>query len=289
MKRTAGTKRMRRMGLLAALLLLGFTLTACGAASSRINVVSREDGSGTRSAFVELTGILEKGDDGSVTDHTTKGAIIAGKTGIMLVNVAGDPNAIGYISMGSLNDTVKALTVDGAEATAANVLSGDYKLARPFNIATQGELSALAADFIGYIMSAEGQAIVAQSYVPVAEDAAAYAGARPGGKLVIVGSSSVAPVMEKLAEGYQAIDPAAVIELQVSDSTAGMNAVMEGIADIGMASRDLKASEMETLSAQAIAIDGLAVIVHPNNPRTDIGSEQLRAVFSGELTGWDEL
>lgn len=289
-RNNAGLTRKTRTGLLGLLLVFLLALTACGADSSRINVVSREDGSGTRGAFVELTGILEKG-EGVQIDHTVKNALIAGKTGIMLATVAGDRGAIGYLSMGSVNDTVKAIALDGVAATAENVRNGSYKLARPFNIATSGEPSVLAADFIAFILSAEGQAIVADSYIPVGENAAAYAGTRPAGKLVVVGSSSVAPVMEKLIEGYRALnaDAGAVIELQVNDSTAGMNAVREGIADIGMASRELKASELESLTPTAIAIDGLAVIVHPENPLANITAEQLRSVFVGAITSWDEL
>lgn len=255
-----------------------------------INVVSREEGSGTRGAFVELTGVQEKKEDGTKVDNTTKEAIIANKTDVVLTNVSGDDYAIGYISLGSLNDTVKAVSVDGAEATAENVKNGSYKIARPFNIATKGEPTGLAADFIAYIMSAEGQDIVEQNgYIKVEDAAEAYAGTKPEGKLVIAGSSSVTPVMEKLAEGYKAINPAATIEVQQSDSTAGMTGAIDGTCDIGMASRELKDSESEQLNAMAIANDGIAVITSVNNPTSDLTMENIKDIFTGNVEVWDDV
>lgn len=255
-----------------------------------INVVSREEGSGTRGAFVELTGIQEKKEDGTKVDNTTKEAIIANKTDVVLTNVAGDDYAIGYISLGSLNDTVQAVSVDGAEATAENVKNGSYKIARPFNIATKGEPTGLAADFISYIMSAEGQNIVEQNgYIKVEDAAEAYAGTKPEGKLVIAGSSSVTPVMEKLAEGYKAINPAATIEVQQSDSTAGMTGAIDGTCDIGMASRELKDSESEQLNAMAIANDGIAVITSVNNPFSDLTMQNIKDIFTGNVEVWDDV
>ena len=258
--------------------------------STPITVISREPGSGTRGAFVELFGIEEKGADGSKVDRTTLEAVIANQTNVVMTSVAGDPYAIGYSSLGSLNDSVKALRVDGAEATAENVASGAYKAARPFNIATKGEPEGLAGDFIGFILSADGQAVVGDSgYIAVAADAAPYAGDRPEGKLVIAGSSSVAPVMEKLIEAYREINPKAVIELQSSDSTAGMTAAIDGACDIGMASRALKEEEAAALRGLAIANDGIAVVVAPGNPLEEITGEQVRQVFTGEITTWDAL
>lgn len=207
-----------------------------------------------------------------------------------MTNVSGDDYAIGYISLGSLNDTVKAVSVDGAEATAENVKNGSYKIARPFNIATKGEPTGLAADFIAYIMSAEGQDIVEQNgYIKVEDAAEAYAGTKPEGKLVIAGSSSVTPVMEKLAEGYKAINPATTIEVQQSDSTAGMTGAIDGTCDIGMASRELKDSESEQLNAMAIANDGIAVITSVNNPTSDLTMENIKDIFTGNVEVWDDV
>ncbi len=257
--------------------------------SAEISVVSREDGSGTRSAFIELFGIEEEDAAGNKVDNTTDNAIISNKTDVMLANIAGDVNAIGYVSLGSLNDTVKAVTIDGVEATAENVKNGTYTVSRPFNIATNGEPSELAKDFISYIMSAEGQAIVNENgYIAVDDAAGAYAGSAPEGKLVIAGSSSVSPVMEKLVEGYQAVNANAEIEIQTSDSTAGMTGCLEGTCDIGMASRELKDSE-SALTATSIALDGIAVIVNLENPLADLSKDQVKAIYTGEVTAWDGL
>ncbi|MFZ2538434.1 MAG: substrate-binding domain-containing protein [Oscillospiraceae bacterium] len=254
-----------------------------------ITVVSREDGSGTRGAFIELFKIQVKGADGSKTDKTTKEAVIANKTDIMLTNVSGDDYAIGYVSLGSLNDTVKALNVDGVKATAQNVKSGEYKVARPFVIATKGETTGLKKDFIDFILSKEGQVVVSKSYISVSDDAVAYSGDRPTGKLVIAGSSSVTPIMEKLKEAYLAMNPNAEIQIQQSDSTAGMTGTIEGTCDIGMASRDLKDSEKGQLTGTSIAIDGIAVIINPNNTLSDITTEQVNKIFTGKSITWDEV
>lgn len=254
-----------------------------------ISVISREDGSGTRGAFIELFAIEEKGEDGTRTDNTTKDATIASKTDVMLTNVAGDDFAIGYVSLGSLNDNIKALKIDGIEATAANVKNSSYKIARPFNIATKGEPTGLAKDFIDFVMSSDGQAVVSKSYIAINDAATAYAGEKPAGKIVIAGSSSVTPIMEKLVEAYKAINGNAEIEVQLSDSTAGMQATMDGTCDIGMASRDLKDSEKSSLTGLAIALDGIGVIVNNNNTTTDLTSEQVKAIFTGETTIWSEI
>ena len=255
-----------------------------------ITVVSREPGSGTRGAFVELFGIEEKDADGNKVDHTTEEAIIANKTDVMMTNVAGDPYAIGYISLGSLNDTVKALKIDGAEATAENVKAGTYKVSRPFNVATKGDASEVAQDFMSFIMSAEGQQVIEDNgYIKVDDAAAAYAGTKPEGKIVVAGSSSVSPVMEKLKEAYTAINPNATIEIQTSDSTAGMTAAMDGTCDIGMASRALSEDEAAALNATVIASDGIAVVVAPGNPLDELTSDQVKSVFTGETLAWDAL
>lgn len=209
----------------------------------------------------------------------------------MMTSVAGDPQAIGYISLGSLDKSVKALKVDGAEATAENVKNDTYKISRPFNIATTDKVSEAAQDFIDYILSAEGQKIVEDNgYIAAAADAAAYAGSKPSGKIVVAGSSSVTPVMEKLKEGYEAVNPDAEIEIQQSDSTTGMESAISGVCDIGMASRELKDSETEAgLKGQEIALDGIAVIVNNENAMTDITSDQVKEIYTGEVTDWEDL
>ena len=290
--------------ILAAILMgtMVFSLTACGnestedtqgtdkeassgteektaeAPKGEISVISREEGSGTRGAFIELFGIEEKDDSGEKIDNTTEDAQVTNNTSVMMTSVAGNPQAIGYISLGSLDDSVKALKVDGAEATAENVKNDTYKIARPFNIATTEEVSEAAQDFISYILSQEGQKIVEDNgYISVAADAAAYAGTKPSGKIVVAGSSSITPVMEKLKEGYEAVNPNAEIEIQQSDSTTGMESTINGICDIGMASRELKDSETEAgLKGQEIALDGIAVIVNNENSMSDITTDQDR-------------
>ncbi len=254
-----------------------------------ISVVSREDGSGTRGAFIELFGIEVKGDDGSKKDTTTKEAVIAKQTDVMMQNIASDKYAIGYISLGSLSDMVKAVKIDGVEATAANVKNGSYPVARPFNIATKGQPAGLAGDFIDFILSADGQAVVGASYIAIADGAPAYAGEKPAGKIVVAGSSSVTPVMEKLKEAYLKVNPGAVIEIQQSDSSAGMTGAMDGTCDIGMASRELKDSELAQLTATQIALDGIAVIVNNGNPVAGLSSAQVKSIFTGEAVKWSDV
>ena len=255
-----------------------------------ISVVSREDGSGTRSAFIELFGIEEEDASGNKVDQTTPGADITNSTSVMMTTISSTPYAIGYISLGSLNDTVKAVKIDGNEASVENVKNGSYKVARPFNIATKSDISEVAQDFIDFILSAEGQAVVEENgYVSVVTGEA-YAGNQPSGKVVIAGSSSVTPVMEKLKEAYLQVNPNATIEVQQSDSTAGMTSAIDGICDIGMASRDLKDSEKEKgLTATVIAMDGIAVIVNPDNTVDDLTSEQVKSIFKGETTVWSDV
>ncbi len=256
-----------------------------------ITVVSREEGSGTRSAFIELFGVEQEDASGNKVDMTTVEANISNSTSVVMTTVGGNEYAIGYISLGSLNDTVKAVQIEGVDATVENIKNGSYAVSRPFNIATKEGLSEVAADFVAYIMSAEGQAIVAENgYITVADDAAAYAGSAPAGNVVVAGSSSVTPVMEKLAEGYQAVNPNATIEVQQSDSSTGMNMAMEGTCDIGMASRALKGSELEAgLTPTVIAMDGIAVIVNNASPVSNLSVEQVRSIFTGEVTEWSEI
>ena len=257
--------------------------------SKEISVNSREDGSGTRGAFIELFGVEEKAADGTKVDNTTVEANITNSTAVMMTSVAGDPYAIGYISLGSLNDTVKAAKIDGAEATTENVANGSYKVARPFNIVTKDGLSDVAKDFVDYIMSAEGQDIIEQNgYIKIDQNAAAYAGSKPEGKIVVAGSSSVSPVMEKLKEAYLAVNTNADIEIQTSDSTTGVTSTQEGICDIGMASRDLKDTET-VVTATTIAQDGIAVIVNNENPVENLTSDQVKSIFTGETTVWADV
>lgn len=267
--------------------LVASTFSACGKKTNdSITVISREEGSGTRGAFVELLKIEEKDANGNKVDYTTKEAIIAQGTDVVLTQVAGSENSIGYISLGSLNDTVKALKIDGVEATSDNVKAGTYKVARPFNIATKGDVSEVAQDFISFIMSKEGQEVVAKSYISIDDNAPAYAGTKPSGKIVVAGSSSVTPVMEKLQEAYKSINPNAEIEVQMSDSTSGMQSAIDGVCDIGMASRELKDSEKAELKDTAIALDGIAIVVNNNNSISDMTSETVKAIFKGEVTTW---
>ncbi|WP_306488986.1 substrate-binding domain-containing protein [Agathobaculum sp.] len=252
--------------------------------SGAIHVVSREDGSGTRGAFVELTGVED--DNG---DNTTVEAEIANRTDAVLTTVAGNEAAIGYVSLGSLNDTVKAVTVDGVEATVDNVKSGTYTLSRPFNIATKGEPTGVAADFINFIMSADGQAIVGEDYITVNDEAEAFTSDGSSGQITVGGSSSVSPVMEQLIEAYEAVNPNAKIELQTSDSTSGMTGAMDGTFAIGMASRELHDDEAGQLTAQAIAMDGIAVIVNPANTVDNLTMDQIRSIYVGETTDWSEV
>ena len=259
--------------------------------SMDITIVSREDGSGTRGAFIELFGIEEEQEDGEKVDMTTEAAQITNSTSVMLTTVAGDEYAIGYVSLGSLDDSVKAVKIDGAEATADNVKSGDYKVSRPFNIATKADLNnPTATDFIAFIMSEEGQAVVAEEgYIPL-DGVEAYAGEAPAGTVVVGGSSSVSPVMEKLIEAYAKVNPEAEIELQTTDSTTGMENAIAGSYDIGMASREVKDEELaEGLEAQVIATDGIAVVVNNANPAEDLTSDQVKAIYTGEALTWDEV
>jgi len=257
-------------------------------ASKTISVVTREEGSGTRDAFTELTGVLVKDGDNK-TDNTTTSAVTINSTEAVITNVKDNEAAIGYISLGSLNDTVKALKIGGVEATADNVKSGDYAVSRPFNIAYKGELSDVAQDFVDYIMSSDGQKIVSDNgYVTVSENAA-YSGKKPSGKISVAGSSSVSHVMEKLAEAYQKVNTNAKVEIQTSDSSAGMQSAMGGTCDIGMASRDLKDEEKSALKVETIAKDGIAVIVNNANTCDDLTLDQVKSIYTGETTVWSDI
>lgn len=279
-----------------ACVLSALALVGCGGggtsadtgASGTISVISREDGSGTRDAFSELVGVL----DSNKVDNTTANAVITNSTSVMLTTVSGDINSIGYVSLGSLNDTVKAVAVDGVEPTAATVKDGTYKVARPFNVITGATTSETAKDFLNYIMSAEGQKVVEDNgYVSVADGALSYAAnVSAQGSVVVAGSSSVTPVMEKLAEAYMAKNSAVSVQVQQSDSSTGVQNTIDGVCDLGMASRELKSSEIEKgVNATVIAKDGIAVVVNNNNALTSLTKDQIKDVFSGQITSWSEL
>lgn len=304
---------MRKLAVLAlsAVLVMG-TMTGCGSTNSDaknsdnagtnksassetgfdtskdISVVSREDGSGTRGAFIELTGVEEKDADGNKVDNTTLDASITNSTEVMMTTVSGNDYAIGYASLGSLNDTVKAVKVGGVEATADNINAGTYTLARPFNIVTGDSVSEVAQDFINYIMSEDGQKIISDNGYIEVENTGSFTSSKVKGSIVVAGSSSVTPVMEKLKEAYAKVNSNASIEIQESDSTTGVNSAIEGTCDIGMASRDLK-DEEKGVKATAIAKDGIAVIVNNNNTIDDLTVDQIKDIFTGVVTTWADV
>lgn len=277
------------------MVLMGTVLTACGSDSDQtseeaVHVISREEGSGTRGAFIELFGIEQKDADGNKVDHTLTSAEITNSTSVMMQTVAGNESAIGYISLGSLDDSVKALKIDGVEATAKNVKSGDYKVSRPFNIVTKDGLNEAAQDFIDYIMSDDGQKIVEEEGYVSQGGSGAYKASDVSGTITVSGSSSVTPVMQKLAEEYKKLNANAIVEVQQSDSTTGVSDATEGVSDIGMASRELTDEELETgIKAQAIALDGIAVIVNLNNSLAEITSNAVLKIYTGEITKWSEI
>ncbi len=265
-------------------------LASCGGSSDKITVISREDGSGTRGAFIELTGIEEKDSNGNKTDNTKKDALICKSTDVVLTQVSGDKNAIGYISFGSLNDTVKALKVEGVEPSTATIESGDYKIVRPFNIAVKDGLSDAAQDFENYILSSEGQDIIEKAgYIKIDKSAAAYASNNASGKVVVSGSSSVTPVMEKLAEAYQKANTNVTVDVQQSDSSTGIKDAINGTSDIGMASRDISDDELsQGIKSVTIAQDAIAVIVNKDNAVDDITMDEIKAIYTGSKTTWSD-
>lgn len=267
----------------------GASTSASASKDAPIDVVSREDGSGTRGAFIELFGIEEKQGDKKV-DMTTPSASITNSTSVMMTTVANDPNAIGYLSLGSLNDTVKAVDIDGVAATVDNIKSGDYEVSRPFNVVTTGELSPTAQDFLNFVLSTEGQQVVLDNgYIDV-DAASSYSPSGASGTVTLAGSSSVSPVMEKLAEAYEELNPGVQIEINTSDSTTGVESAINGICDMGMASRELKDTETaKGVSATAIAMDGIAVVVNNDNDVSALTSEQVKAIFTGETVSWGEV
>lgn len=257
---------------------------------SHIDVISREDGSGTRGAFIEIFGIEKKNAEGKKIDYTTDEAAITNSTAVMLSSVAGDKYAIGYVSLGSLNNSVKALQIDGADASVENINNGSYKISRPFNIAVKDNLSDVASDFVNYILSDEGQNVIAANKYIKVKTSGKFQSKAPKGKAVVAGSSSVSPVMEKLIESYKKINSNAAIELQTSDSTTGVTNAINGTCDIGMASRGLKSSEKEKgVNEVTIAIDGIAVIVNKENPTVGLSKAQVESIFTGKVEKWSNI
>ena len=260
-------------------------LTGCAEANTAITVISREDGSGTRSAFTELMGILI--DD---VDQTVASAEISNSTSVVIQSVVGNENAIGYISLGSLSDTVKAVSIDGTQPTAENIKNGTYKAARPFNIAAKENMNELASDFVAFIMSSDGQAIIEEKGYIKVSDNDAYEPSGLTGTIVVAGSTSVAPVMEILADEYKSLNEGVTIEIQQTGSSAGITSTIEGACDIGMASREIKESEVENgVVPTVIAMDGIAVIVNNNNPAENLTSDQIKGIYTGEITDWNEI
>lgn len=256
-----------------------------------IAVISREDGSGTRGAFIELFGVEQKNEAGEKIDYTTVEATVTNNTSVMMTTVANDEYAIGYISLGSLNDTVKAVKIDGVDASVENIKNGTYTVNRPFNLAVKGELSDAAQDFLNYIMSAEGQTVIEENgYIKIDDAAAAYESNGAEGKVVVAGSSSVTPVMEKLKEAYAAVNANVEIEINTSDSSTGVSSAIEGTCDIGMASRALKDTETaEGVNEVTIAKDGIAVIVNNDNPVEDLTTETVKNIYVGDILTWSEI
>ena len=255
-----------------------------------ITVITREDGSGTRGAFIELTGVEEKNDAGEKVDMTTEAAATQNSTNGVMTAVANDETAIGYISLGSLDDSVKAVTVGGVEATSDNVSNGTYTLARPFNIVTNGEpTDAVAVDFIAYCMSPDGQALATEEGY-IGGEGTEFTSTQPSGNITVGGSSSVTPLMEKLIEAYQAVNPNATIELLTTDSTTGVTGALDGTYTIGMASRELKDEETsQGAQATVLAMDGIAVVVNPANPTADLSVDQIKSIYTGETTVWADV
>ncbi len=278
-------------GIVAAFMVMSVAACSNNAADDTIHVLTREQGSGTRGAFIELFGIEQEDENGEKVDHTTETAEETNSTSVMLTTVQGDPNAIGYVSLGSLNDNVKAVKIDGAVASVDTVKDGSYKVSRPFNIVTGENLSDLASDFITYIMSAQGQEVIEEEgYISEGNQGDYTAPQGLSGTITVAGSSSVTPVMEKLAEAYKVLNPDVQIDVQQSDSTTGVNNAIEGLCDIGMASRELKDSELASgVKGTKICIDGIAVIVNNDNSLENLTSDQVMKIFTGEITSFSEV
>ena len=251
-----------------------------GGEDAEIVRIGREAGSGTRDGFESITDTKDKC---QYRQELTS-------TGDVITAVSQNPDAIGYASLASIKDTVKALNVDGVTPSEATVKDGSYVLSRPFNIVTNGDATdPVAVDFIAYVLSKDGQAIATDNGY-IGEDGADFTSAQPEGKIVVGGSSSVSPLMEKLIEAYKTVNPNAELELQTTDSTTGVSGALEGTYTIGMASRELKDSEVEGgAKATVMALDGIAVVVNPGNTTDDLTVDQIKGIYTGELTTWSDV
>jgi len=279
----------RKIYLVLCLILAVVYMNGCSK-STNINLVSREEGSGTRSAFIEMVGLLEKSSKGNLEDLTSQEAIIQNSTEAIINTVAGDKNSIGYISLGSLNHRVKALKINDIPVSAENIKNNSYQIARPFNIVFKKDLKPLTQDFIDFILSQDGQNIINnEAYIPVDIKNHNYSPSQNQGSLVIAGSTSIYPVMEKLAERYQVLNPNISVEIQSTGSTAGIQATKENSADIGMVSRQLNEFEREDLLYETIALDGIAIIVNKENPIDNLNLEELKSIYTGDIISWDQL
>lgn len=283
-------KTKKFIGIFTGMIISGAMLASCGAGDT-INVISREDGSGTRGAFIELTGVEEKDEQGRKTDNTTEEAMILKSTDVVLTQVAGDENAIGYVSLGSLNDSVKAVKINGVLPKIETVESGEYTIVRPFNILENGTLSEAAQDLHNFIMSKEGQKIIEDAgYIAVNNSADTFRSNGASGKVIVGGSTSVGPVMEKLAEAFQKVNNGAVVEVQTSDSSTGVKDAINKTVDIGMASRELKDTETaQGIQGITIAKDAIAVIVHKNNEVDELSLEQIKQIYTGDIISWADI
>lgn len=284
--------KMKQFSVACAILMAICVMTGCNAGKDdqTITVLTREDGSGTRGAFIELFGVEQKNAEGQKEDMTTEKAEETNSTAVMMTSVQGNKNAIGYTSLGALQNTVKVVKIDGVEATVENIKNGTYKVARPFNIATKESLSELAKDFVAFIMSAEGQQIIEDNGYISQGNQGSFTGGAVSGKIIVAGSSSVNPVMEKLKEAYEKMNTGATIDIQMNDSSTGISAAAEGTCDIGMASRALKEAELaKGLTSTTIAMDGIAVIVNKENSVDNLTAEQVKQIYLGELTDWTEI
>lgn len=261
---------------------------AQGGSSSlgQITVISREEGSGTRDAFTELAGIVDE----NKTDQTTDTAEITNSTSVMMSTVSGNEKAIGYVSLGSLSDEVKAVSLNGVAPSTETVKDGSYLLQRPFNIAyIDGSLSDVAKDFLSYIMSSQAAQIIDKEGYISMDTTQSYTATNISGTVTLAGSTSVAPLMNVLADEYEALNPNVKIEIQESGSTAGIQSATEGAVDIAMSSRALKDDELKTLKPQQIALDGIAVIVNKANKIDNITTDKIKQIYTGEITAWDDV
>jgi phosphate transport system substrate-binding protein len=297
---------MKKILILAAILIGALAFTACGSdddngngtttgsswdASRQVNVIARDPGSGTHAAFIELLGI-EVSADGNVTDNTYIGAYIAPSTGGVITTVAGDEFAIGYISMGAMNTSVRALSVDGIAATVENVQNGTYPVFRSFYMAVQPVLSPEAAAFLAFIQSAEGQDVIAgRNYVPAFASPAAFVAPEGlSGTVVAAGSTSMTDITQRLAEAFEAVVPGVSVEVHSSGSGAGITAAIDGIADIGLTSRAIRDGELEQgVISETMAHDGIVVVVNNSSPVTALTSSQIHDIFVRDVTRWNEV